>query len=158
MTDKLKWIGGVLLFVMAFVAGWAANGWRIGSEVDRLKAQYATALQQSEQEARAKERALRADHDENQKKHEKEMQNAKMEMDKLRARIHRGAVRLSVPASACTVSDNPGTGDRETRAELDPTTADDLVAIAADGDNAVRELNLCIDQYNAVAANLNSPE
>ena len=45
-----------------------------------------------------------------------------------------------------------GTGAGEARAELDPAAADDLVSIATDGDIAIRKLNYCIDQYNAVRA------
>ena len=139
------------MLVLTFFAGWVVNGWRIGSKIDALKSEYASALQKSEHEARAKEQALQADHDANRKKHEEEMKNAKNEIDQLRARISNGTVRLSVPTTACKVSENTGAGIEQTRAELDPQTADDLVAIAADGDAAIRDLNLCIDQYNAIA-------
>lgn len=147
----MKRIGGVLLLVLTFFAGWFINGWRIGSKIDALKSEYAIALQKSEHEARAKEQALQADHDANRKKHEEEIENAKNEIDQLRARISNGTVRLSVPATACTVSENSGAGIEQTRAELDPQTANDLVTVAADGDAAIRDLNQCIDQYNTVA-------
>ena len=83
---------------------------------------------------------------------------AKAKEDKLRADIATGERRLFIPvkASECAVSattdtatpsgDNSGT----TSAELDRKTADDLVAITAEGDTAIRKLNACIDSYETL--------
>jgi hypothetical protein len=76
---------------------------------------------------------------------EKEKRDAQTKVDQLRADVAAGAVRLSVRAS-CSAS--TAAGDSEARAELDPKTADDLIAITADGDKAIIELNACIDFYN----------
>ena len=76
---------------------------------------------------------------------EKEKRDAQIKVDQLRADVAAGAVRLSVRAS-CSAS--TAAGDSETRAELDPKVADDLIAITADGDQAIIELNTCIDFYN----------
>jgi hypothetical protein len=76
---------------------------------------------------------------------EKEKRDAQTKVDQLRADVAAGAVRLSVRAS-CSAS--TAAGDSEARAELDPKTADDLIAITADGDQAIIELNTCIDFYN----------
>lgn len=76
---------------------------------------------------------------------EKEKRDAELKVNQLRADVAAGAVRLSVRAS-CSAS--TATGDSEARAELDPKTADDLIAITADGDQAIIELNSCIDFYN----------
>ena len=81
---------------------------------------------------------------------EEEKKDAESKIADLRRRVQSGAVRMSVPATACTVSTNTGTGAVETRAELDPKDADDFIAIAADGDAAIRELNLCIDKHNSL--------
>jgi len=80
--------------------------------------------------------------------------NDDVKTTKLRADVRSGALRLSVPAS-CTVLSAEGagaaSGDRtEARAELDPKTADDLIAITKDGDDAIRQLNACIDAYAIV--------
>lgn len=91
------------------------------------------------------------------KKHETEVKNAKLENDRLRASLHNGTLRLSVPTRAlCATTDATNSGIKlaETRAELDAETADDLIAIATEGDDAIRDLNLCIDQYNAVESAL----
>lgn len=76
---------------------------------------------------------------------EKEKRDAEIKVNQLRADVAAGAVRLSVRAS-CSAS--TAAGDTEARAELDPKAADDLITIAADGDQAIRELNACIDFYN----------
>lgn len=93
--------------------------------------------------------------------HHQEQTHAQAEINRLRAALRTGAVRLSVPTSgpACPGPQNagPAAGPEQARAELDPATADALVAITADGDTAIRELNACIDRYDAVRQTLNAP-
>lgn len=65
--------------------------------------------------------------------------------------IRSGALKLYVPT--VSPSGEPGgTGLKlkETRAELDPAFAVRIFAITDDGDRAIRELNSCIDAYEAV--------
>jgi hypothetical protein len=76
---------------------------------------------------------------------EKEKRDAEIKVNQLRADVAAGTVRLSVRAS-CSAS--TAEGDSEARAELDPKTADDLIAVTAEGDQAIIELNSCIDFYN----------
>nr|DAO97618.1 MAG TPA: Rz lysis protein [Caudoviricetes sp.] len=133
-----------------FAAGWIVNGWWSGNRIARLEKDHAEVVLKAEQDVRKKEQAMQAEHDALAKKYEKEKKNAQTEIDRLRNRIRAGTVRLSVATRSGAVSSNPRTATGETRAELDAQTADDLVAIAADGDDAIRELNLCIDQYNAI--------
>lgn len=143
----------IILFaglVTGIFGGWIVNGWWSGNQIAKLEKDHAETVLKAEQDARKKEQAMQAEHDTLARKHEKEKKNAQTEINRLRGRIRAGTVRLSVPATACAVSQNPGTGIAETRAELDGKTADDLVAIAADGDEAIRKLNLCIDQYKAL--------
>lgn len=80
---------------------------------------------------------------------EKEKRDAQIKVDQLRADVASGALRLSVRASC---SAGTASGDSEARAELDAKTSDDLIAIAADGDKAIIELNSCIDFYNNLRA------
>lgn len=86
----------------------------------------------------------------------KETQNAaKAKIETLRTDIASGAVRLSIATktSVCTATDTAAaSGNQQTRAELDPTAALGLIAIAADGDSAIRQLNACIDSYNQMRA------
>jgi hypothetical protein len=83
---------------------------------------------------------------------------AKAKEDKLRADIASGERRLFIPVKApeCAVSatsdatiaagDHSGTAS----AELDRKTADDLIAITAEGDTAIRKLNACIQTYETM--------
>ncbi len=80
---------------------------------------------------------------------EKEKQDAQLKVNQLRADVAAGAVRLSVRASCPAGSTE---GDQQARAELDSKTADELISIAADGDQAIIELNSCIDFYNNLKA------
>lgn len=80
---------------------------------------------------------------------EREKRDAEIKVNQLRADVASGALRLSVRASCSTGATS---GDQQARAELDPKTADDLIAITADGDKAIIELNSCIDFYNNLRA------
>ena len=78
---------------------------------------------------------------------------AKVKEDKLRADIASGDRKLFIPVQTnCPVSatqDSPvASGNTETRAELDPRIAQSLVDLTSRGDQAIRSLNTCIDQYN----------
>jgi prophage endopeptidase len=75
----------------------------------------------------------------------KDKENAKQKINQLRSDVAAGAIRLSVRSSCSATT---AAGNSEARAELDPKTADDLIAITADGDQAIIELNSCIDLYN----------
>lgn len=81
---------------------------------------------------------------------------AKVKEDKLRADIASGERRLFLPVqTTCAVpaagTAASATGDsRETRTELDRSVAEALISITADGDQAIRKLNACIDQYETL--------
>ena len=88
-------------------------------------------------------------------RHYKEETHANAEVARLRADYRNGTRRLSVPVEARVPScedtaSASGTGG-ETRAELDPATAEALVAIAAEGDSAIRQSNALIDAYQIAA-------
>jgi hypothetical protein len=79
---------------------------------------------------------------------------AKAKETKLRSDIASGERKLFIPVKApeCAVpatadSTTPSGDSRETRTELDRSVAEALIAITADGDQAIRKLNACIDQY-----------
>jgi len=81
---------------------------------------------------------------------------AKVKEDKLRADIASGERRLFIPVKApeCAVSAAGDTatasGDTEARAELDGRVAQALVDLTSRGDQAIRSLNTCIDQYETM--------
>jgi hypothetical protein len=78
---------------------------------------------------------------------------AKAKETKLRSDIASGERKLFIPVQApeCAVpatADSPApAGNTETRAELDPRIAESLVDLTSRGDQAIRSLNACIDQY-----------
>lgn len=83
---------------------------------------------------------------------------AKVKETKLRADIASGKRKLFIPiqASDCAVSATtdaaPAAGDNsgETRAELSGQVSESLIAIAAEGDAAIRKLNACIQTYETL--------
>jgi len=81
---------------------------------------------------------------------------AKVKEDKLRADIATGERRLFIPVKAaeCAVSAAgdaaTASGDTEARAELDGRVAQALVDLTSRGDQAIRSLNTCIDQYETM--------
>jgi prophage endopeptidase len=80
-------------------------------------------------------------------------QNAKVQIQKRDADIASGKLRLSIVTRTVSAASNASSasGDSvQTRAELDPTTAQSLVAITDQGDSNTRQLNACIDAYNMV--------
>ena len=69
------------------------------------------------------------------------------------------SVRVPIVPASCTShsirsTDGAAAAAAATHAQLDPAAAADLAAIPHEGDAAIRELNLCIDQYNAVSTQL----
>lgn len=127
MLRNLGVFVGCLL--ISFFAGKHVERQAIQAEVDRIESKM-------QEEAAATTEKL-----------EKEKRDAEIKVNQLRADVAAGALRLSVRAH-CSATD--AAGDSETRAELDPKAADDLITIAADGDQAIRELNACIDFYNTL--------
>jgi Lhr-like helicase len=78
---------------------------------------------------------------------------AKAKETKLRTDIATGERKLFIPikATVCPVLTPADTtvtsGNTETRAELDSGVAQALVDLTSRGDQAIRSLNVCIDQY-----------
>ena len=144
------------------LVGWTAQGWRKDASIAELQRAAATdkittasALAKATARVLTLERAAgaalaqRADHLTQEQTH------AKTERNRFNADVRSGAVRLSIPVTsgqcAATADSTTPAGNRhQTRAELDPTTAAALDAIAGDGDDATRQLNACIDAYNLV--------
>ena len=83
---------------------------------------------------------------------------AKVKEDKLRADIASGERRLFIPVKApecavpTTADTAPVDGDNsgEASAELSGQVSESLIAIASEGDTAIRKLNACIDSYETL--------
>lgn len=89
--------------------------------------------------------------------------NAQKKITDLRTAVASGERKLFIPTQApnygvqtsTDASSTSGSDTGEARAELDRKVADSLIAITAEGDTAIRKLNVCIEQYNTVKDKLN---
>ena len=105
-------------------------------------------------EARAKEVELNA----KVKNLSKSLQKATNEIisnkSVLNSRVDSGELRLP---STCTLQADSGStaGDRNNASQSERETVKALIAIAADGDIAINNLNSCIAQYNEVMKTVN---
>ena len=130
----------------------------------------ASALKEAELQAnyRAREQTLTQQLDQLDQSNHQELQRVENEKAAFVAGVRAGRIRLSIPIAlptappACnahlggsTADPAPAAEPAETRAELAPAAAQSLVAIADDGDTAIRDLNTCIDRYNTVRTTLN---
>jgi hypothetical protein len=90
--------------------------------------------------------------------YEKRLQVAQKNVDVWRRGVDGGTVRLSIPAATNQVCAAAAVGKtdaaapigNQTRCELDPTTANALIGIAQDGDQAIERLNAIIDFYQGL--------
>lgn len=82
--------------------------------------------------------------------------NAQKAFERLDADLRSGALRLSIRTTAQTGGNHSATaGPVQARADIDPEDAAALVRVTDDGDNAIRDLNTCIDGYNKVMRQAN---
>ncbi|MFZ6709784.1 lysis system i-spanin subunit Rz [Undibacterium sp. TC9W] len=126
-------------------------------QVDKLTAQIAKDKAEATATARENEKLMSRSLAAIATTHQKELQDEKDKRDKFIADVRTGAVRLSIPVKACPARSSRDTtagfsNSPETRAELTPEAGAALAAIAADGDDAIRQLNACIDSYQAIRA------
>jgi prophage endopeptidase len=150
----------VLLGILMAVVGSFGGGYLKGSEDENARQQLEIAALNAE--ARVKEQALITAVQTQSTKLQKANQNAKLAQQKRDLDIDSGALRLRIPVKApsCPVYTTPDTpiasGDSSQEGgELDSTTAKSLIAITDDGDEAIRQLNSCIEAYNNVYETLN---
>jgi len=149
MTAILAFINGIRGYlILALVAvsvgllyGWSEyqQGYRDHEKFAKLQ----TAI--LNEAARQKEQALQAQVNDLDAKHYQEYQNAQKTITQLRADVAAGNRRLSVRVRqpVCTAKDAKATGvDTGTaRADIDGQTAQDLIGIVIEGDQAIRQLN-----------------
>jgi len=145
----------VLLGIVLAVLGAGTSGYLKGGadEFDRQQLEIA----RLNEEARVKEQALVTAVQTQANQLVKAEQHAKTISQKRNADIDSGTLRLRIPVKAtcptiqATTDATPAARDSvQADTELDRETAKALVAITDDGDKAIRQLNACIDAYNAV--------
>ena len=144
----------VLLGILLAIASSFGTGYLKGSndEVSRQQLEIASLNAQ----AREKEQILVTAIQNQSLKLQKANQDAKLVQQKRNSDIAAGTLKLRIPVKApdCpvhTASDAPvASGDSvQATAELDREIAKSLVAITDQGDANTRQLNACIDAYNA---------
>lgn len=128
------------LALMAFLAGWQSNGWRLESG---YKQKENKAIIAAVQEERANAKVI------NDLMVGYEVQKVKDDEKRKQTRdaIRDGAIALSVPVKACYLPAAPtdATGAvTEARAELDQKAAARITDITDDGDKAIEQLNQII--------------
>lgn len=139
-------LGAVLVVLATF-----GYGYHKGYATRDLEMQ--AEIAKKNEEAREIERERVAKLSELSYKLAKEKDNAKAANERYMDALRTGSERLYVPVSgvqACPDSTAAGGDRNQARAELDPTTAVNLIRITSDGDDAIRQLNACIDAYNAL--------
>jgi type II secretory pathway pseudopilin PulG len=150
----------ILSIVLAILGSFGSGYWK-GSKDEVTRQQLEIAALNAE--ARQKEQALVNAITTQSTKLQKANQDAKLIAKERDAAIASGALRLRIPVKApvCpvqTAGDTPApAGDSvQTTAEFDAKTAQSLVAITDQGDENTRQLNACIDAYNAIYQTLRS--
>lgn len=154
-------MGGLIAFFAGPIGRWVVIGLLVSAAVAaagmraynagyaKHEAETTAAIAEANQRARKAESVAAERMAQLVADHTKDNINAKQKIDRLRIDLRNGTRRLSVLASVPTCSDTAASGGpgAETRTELDPATADALVAITAAGDNAIRQSNALIDAY-----------
>jgi hypothetical protein len=143
----------VILTLFCAFLGFGFQSYLLGEQSEQKKQQLEIA--KLNQEARQKEQALVSAVTTTATQLVKVNNNAKIEIAKRDSAIAAGTLKLRIPVQppACPIStpDNPAPASGnsiQATAELDPTTAQRIVAITDQGDANTRQLNACIDAYN----------
>ena len=144
----------VLLGILMAVVSSFGGGYFKGKHDEVTRQQLEIAALNAE--AREKERILVSAIQTQATKLQKANQDAKLAQQKRNADIDSGSLKLRIPVKApnCPISTatdtTPASGDSvQATAELDREIAKSLVAITDQGDANTRQLNACIDAYNA---------
>ena len=153
----------VLLALTFAFLGVGYGGYSKGEQDEHDRQQLEIA--QLNTEARQKEQALVAAVNTQTTQLVKAQNDAKILSQKRNTAIDTGALKLRIPVKTpvCPVhapADTPApAGDSvQATAELDREIAKALVAITDDGDKNTRQLNACIDAYNAVYQTLKAKQ
>ncbi|KSW22624.1 MULTISPECIES: lysis system i-spanin subunit Rz [unclassified Pseudomonas] len=147
----------VAALLCAFASGWLSNGWRLGQQIEQQQAAFQADLStinlataKAQQEANEQRQALAKAVQQDSATRYQEYTDAQHQNAQLRADLLTAQRRLSVKVSGCSpaaeVSTAAGTGGVDHaagRADLDPGSADRIVAIANRGDDAIRQLTAC---------------
>ena len=146
--DKIDRIVSICVLVVIVLLAFLAKHYHDQVEY------YEEALAKAEKDALVESVMLQRQIDTLKREYENETRKKQIEIADLRKRIDDGAVRVSIAGSQ-PVSNDSGAGSSKTGCDLDGRVANALIGITERGDQAIRELNQCIDQYNSVRNKVN---
>ena len=115
---------------------------------------YEEALAKAEKDALVESVMLQRQIDTLKREYEDETRKKQNEIADLRKRISDGAVRVSIAGSQ-SMSNDASFGSAKTQCDIDGRIANAIIGLTQRGDEAIRELNQCIDQYNTVRGKVN---
>lgn len=153
---------GLIAWGLGSASGAADARLSCSAAEDKTTATHAQAAASAAAGALYTERDLRQMLDDQAAKLRKDFARENASRARFAADVRAGAVRMSVPvaagapgAAACSAAPAAAPGDRDAaRADIAPEAGLALAAIADDGDDAIRQLNTCIDAYNSARARL----
>jgi hypothetical protein len=160
LLDPRLWLAALIAAIFFTLAGYG-YGYRMASNAAKVREaavikQAFEAKEAADKKVADTEKLLRATVAEVHEKSFQKEQRANEAINNLRRSIRLGTDRLSIPiGKVLTV---PGGGDSsvasgtptETRAELLPTVAEDLINLVGDANSEVRRTNECIDHYAVI--------
>ena len=135
----------VLLTVLALFAGAFGYGQKVSDDAHQAQ------IAKLNAKARDTEQEMQGKANDHAVELQRTQDEAQAKIDNLQRDVRTGAMRLSIatrPVYTTTVAGAACPAIQESRAELDPEAAAALIAIAADGDKAIRQMNALIDFYN----------
>lgn len=151
--DPRLWLALIALSAAAYFAGdyRATRTYKAREAAANIAAK--AALDEARTRVRETERLMSQSLASIADRHKKELHDETVKRNRFVADVRSGAIRLSIPViagSADATSSDPAAASRDrhqARAELTPEAGMALAAIADDGDDAIRQLNSCIDAY-----------
>ena len=154
-----RWLGLVVLVVIACFSTWKVDAWRYGKQLAELNAEHLTALTRLANansvlllEEQGKRIALEQWLAASDQAHYRALSDEKTTQARLRDRIATADLRLSVQLDAAATTDcggvqaTTGTGGvvhGTHRAQLDPAHAQRIIGITSDGDQGLIALRAC---------------
>lgn len=130
-----------IVAVIGLSIGWLVNGWRLSASVSDLKASYAASEARVIQEYRNKEQRLQEAS--NALRKDKDAQ-----IKSINSRLADALDRLQHRESRSSAAGSAGTCSAASGSQLSREDAEFLTRLAAEADQAVTNLNICVQQYN----------
>lgn len=134
----------LIVAALLFGAGYGLRDLQCRLVQQKQAAQQAQEAKYASEQARKKEQAAAQGAVTIAKNLQEQIQNEENSTDLLRTDVRNGVKRLSIRTrGVSSTSPSASGGVEETRAELHPADAEDLITLAADANKVVYQLNAC---------------